>query len=165
MYNFIQQAPEQYYQMPERQDMMYPEYPETYRPLTPGYPSYDMQPTPMYPTTPVYPEYPQTGYPQMGYPQPSPYGQTPSVQPIMPPDVGFEEGPPTLTDIGYTPAYLRTQIGRRVKIEFLLGTNMLVDREGTLVSVGINYVIIQEAETDDLLLCDLYSIKFVKFFY
>jgi len=65
----------------------------------------------------------------------------------------------------YTPAYLRTQIGRYVKIEFLIGTNMLVDREGTLVAVGASYVILQEAETDDLLLCDIYSIKFVKIYY
>jgi len=42
---------------------------------------------------------------------------------------------------------------------------MLVDREGTLVAVGASYVILQEAETDDLLLCDIYSIKFVKIYY
>jgi hypothetical protein len=76
-------------------------------------------------------------------------------------------GPSTQTteNILYTAGYMRTQIGRRVKVEFLIGTNMLVDREGTLEAVGASYIIIQEAETDDLLLCDLYSIKFVKFYY
>ena len=114
-------------------------------PTMPGYPQRGMQPvTPI----PSFPQLPQNG-----------------MRPVMGPGSGFEEGPPTTTNIGYTPAFLKTQIGRRVKIDFLIGTNMFVDREGTLLSVGINYVIIQEAETDDLLLCDLYSIKFVKIYY
>lgn len=71
---------------------------------------------------------------------------------------------PTVANIGYTQGYLKSQIGSKVKIEFLIGTNMLVDREGTLVDVGISYVIIIETETDDLLLCDIYSIKFVRFY-
>ena len=69
-----------------------------------------------------------------------------------------------LTGVDYTQGYLRTQIGRQVKIEFLIGTNMLIDREGTLVDVGVDYLIIRETATDDLLLCDMYSIKFVEFF-
>jgi hypothetical protein len=77
----------------------------------------------------------------------------------------LEQGTPVETNINYTQAYLRTKIGSRVKIEFLIGTNMLIDREGTLTDVGISYVIIREVETDDLLLCDIYSIKFVRFYY
>ncbi len=73
--------------------------------------------------------------------------------------------PQTVESTMYTPGYLKTQIGRRVKVEFLIGTNMLTDREGTLEKVGASYIIIKEAETDDLLLCDLYSIKFVRFYY
>jgi len=61
--------------------------------------------------------------------------------------------------------YLKQHIGARVKVEFLIGTNMLVDREGTLVDVGTSYIIIREVDTDDLLLADLYSIKFVRFYY
>lgn len=80
--------------------------------------------------------------------------------------VDFEALPTTpVLDIEYTQGYLKTQIGRHVKVEFLIGTNMLVDREGTLVDVGISYIIIREVETDDLLLCDIYSIKFVRFYY
>lgn len=65
----------------------------------------------------------------------------------------------------YTQGYLAQNIGRYVKVEFLIGTNMLVDREGVLKEVGISYIVLQEPETDDFLLCDIYSIKFVKFFY
>ena len=70
-----------------------------------------------------------------------------------------------VSDLGYIQGYLRTQIGRQVKIEFLIGSNMFVDREGYLVDVGIDYLIINEINTDDLLLCDMYSIKFVKIYF
>jgi hypothetical protein len=72
--------------------------------------------------------------------------------------------PQTTESIQYLAGYLKTQIGKRVKIEFLLGTNTLTDRDGTLLAVGVSYVIIREAETDDLLVCDLYSIKFVRIY-
>ena len=42
---------------------------------------------------------------------------------------------------------------------------MLVDREGTLIDVGISYIILREPETDDLVLADIYSIKFVRIYY
>lgn len=71
---------------------------------------------------------------------------------------------PPIMDTEYTQGFLRTKIGSKVKIEFLIGTNMWIDREGTLTDVGISYIIIQEIETDDLLLCDIYSIKFVRFY-
>ena len=80
--------------------------------------------------------------------------------------VDFDSLPQTpVLDIDYTQGYLKTQIGRHVKVEFLIGTNMMIDREGTLTDVGISYIIIREVETDDLLLCDIYSIKFVRFYY
>lgn len=80
--------------------------------------------------------------------------------------VDFEMLPTTpVLDIQYTQGYLKTQIGKHVKVEFLIGTNMLIDREGTLIDVGISYIIIREVDTDDLLLCDIYSIKFVRFYF
>lgn len=70
-----------------------------------------------------------------------------------------------VSDLGYIQGFLRTQIGRHVKIEFVIGTNMFIDREGYLVDVGIDYLIINETNTDDYLLCDMYSIKFVKIYF
>lgn len=97
---------------------------------------------------------------------------TPPVEPVTPappipgPAVNFQKqpGPPVTTDINYTQAYLKSKIGSKVKIEFLIGTNLLTDRTGTLVDVGISYVIIRLQETDDYMLGDIYSIKFVTFF-
>ena len=89
--------------------------------------------------------------------------QMPAQNTIMTSSMGVEES--TLSNTDFTQGFLRTQVGRKVKVEFLIGTNMLVDREGVLVKVGTDYIVIQETETDDYLLCDLYSIKFAKFFY
>jgi hypothetical protein len=85
---------------------------------------------------------------------------------IQPPPVDFQQepGPPVTTDIGYTQAYLKTQIGKRCKVEFLIGTNLLTDRSGTLVDVGISYILLRLQESDDIMLGDIYSIKFVTFF-
>lgn len=108
---------------------------------------------------------PMQGMPQMQMPpmMPGVPGQ-PGGLPAPPVDFGPEPAPGVITDIGYTQGWLRTQIGQRVKIEFLIGTNMLIDREGTLLDVGISYIIIREVDTDDLLMCDIYSIKFVRIY-
>ena len=69
--------------------------------------------------------------------------------------------PVTVESTLFTPGFLRTQIGRRIRVEFLLGTNLLTDRTGTLVAVGASYILIRPIDSDDLMLCDIYSIKFV----
>lgn len=123
---------------------------------------------PMHPSQPNVPPSPMPPYTPEPMPMPvPPYMPEPMPAPptTIPPDFEYEPGAPVETDVSYTQGYLKTQIGRYVKIEFLIGTNMLIDREGTLVDVGISYVILREPETDDLVLCDIYSIKFVKIFY
>jgi len=108
----------------------------------------------------------QMGGQQMGQQMPQMPPQTMQMPVTGAAPVDFDMLPTTpVLDIEYTQGYLKTQIGKRVKVEFLIGTNMLIDREGTLVDVGISYIIINEVETDDLLLCDIYSIKFVRFYY
>lgn len=73
--------------------------------------------------------------------------------------------PVTVESLQYMNGFMRTQIGRKVTVEFLIGTNSFVDKTGTLLAVGANYILINETETDDILLCDFYSIKFMKFYY
>lgn len=73
-------------------------------------------------------------------------------------------GGPALTtaDPQFVAGYLKTQIGRQVRVEFLIGTTgPLVDRIGTLLGVGVSYILLRPIESDDILMCDLYSIKFV----
>lgn len=72
--------------------------------------------------------------------------------------------PVTVSNMQYINGFLRTVIGRKVTVDFLIGTNTLVDKTGTLLGVGANYILINEIETDDILVCDFYTIKFVKIY-
>lgn len=72
-----------------------------------------------------------------------------------------DQVPSTLQNTFFTPGFLRTQIGRRMRVEFLLGTNLLTDRTGTLAAVGASYIVLRLVDSDDLMMCDIFSIKFV----
>lgn len=67
--------------------------------------------------------------------------------------------------IEYLNGLIRTQIGRRASIDFLLGTTGMVTKDGYILGVGSNYILINEVDTDDITACDFYNIKFIKFFY
>ena len=69
--------------------------------------------------------------------------------------------PETLRNPIYTPAFLREQIGKLMRVEFLIGTNNLVDRIGILEDVGASYILLRSFENDSLVYCDIYSIKFI----
>ena len=73
--------------------------------------------------------------------------------------------PMTADSLEYLNGLMRSQIGRRVKVDFLIGTNTFTDKAGTLVGVGANYILLREANTDDILACDFFNIKFVTFYY
>lgn len=80
--------------------------------------------------------------------------------PLPPPANG--EAPTTVQNPYYTAGFLRNFIGCNMRVEFLVGTSgALVDRIGVLMEVGASYIVLQPFQTDDLLMCDLYSIKFV----
>jgi len=87
-----------------------------------------------------------------------PQGYTDQLQPITP---TTEPQAITLESTEYLNGYLRTQIGKIVRVEFLIGTGTLIDRTGTLLSVGANYITIRQVQTDDIVVCDFFSIKFI----
>ena len=70
------------------------------------------------------------------------------------------ETPETLTNNIYTPAFLRENIGKLMRVEFLIGTNNLVDRTGILIDVGASYILLRALESDVITYADIYSIKF-----
>ena len=72
-----------------------------------------------------------------------------------------QNSPEILKNSIYTPAFLREQIGKLIRVEFLIGTNNLVDRIGILEDVGASYILLRSLESDSLVYCDIYSIKFV----
>ena len=71
------------------------------------------------------------------------------------------ETPETLTNNIYTPAFLRENIGKLMRVEFLIGTNNLVDRTGILIDVGASYILLRALESDVITYADIYSIKFI----
>lgn len=69
--------------------------------------------------------------------------------------------PESLTSPIYTPGFLRTQIGKLMRVEFLIGTNFFEDRIGILVDVGASYIILKSIQGGNLVYCDIFSIKFI----
>ena len=72
-----------------------------------------------------------------------------------------QNSPEILTNSIYTPAFLREQIGKLMRVEFLIGTNNLTDRIGILEDVGASYILLRSIESNNMIFCDIYSIKFI----
>ena len=75
-----------------------------------------------------------------------------------------QNSPEILTNSIYTPAFLRTQIGKLMRVEFLIGRNNIIDRIGILQDVGVSYILLRSLEGDSITYCDISSIKFVTIF-
>lgn len=76
-------------------------------------------------------------------------------------DIRQNEMPEILTNPIYTPAFLREQIGKLMQVEFLIGTNNMVDRIGFLEDVGASYILLRSFEGDSFIYADIYAIKFI----
>ncbi|MDP4153881.1 MAG: hypothetical protein Q8865_10680 [Bacillota bacterium] len=72
-------------------------------------------------------------------------------------------GVPSVFDPGFLQSYLLKNIGKRVRVEYLIGTNILTDRVGVIEDVGYSYLVLRD-QSGSRLLSDLYSIKFVTFY-
>ncbi len=69
-------------------------------------------------------------------------------------------GPPSVMDPGYIPGYLKSQIGKKVRAEFVF-TNLYLDKTGILKEVGYNFFVLEDNATGAMIMCDLYSARFV----
>lgn len=141
-----------YRQMPEVQPQMYGQIPVT--------PWYQGQ---MMPYQQMHMPYQQVPIQAPLQTPPAPGIQMPTVEGTGTgaPDFEMEAGAPVQQNKNYLQGYLRTQIGNTVRLEFLIGTNMLTDRTGTLVEVGIDHVTLIPFNSSDLIVADIYSVKFV----
>ena len=76
---------------------------------------------------------------------------------------GWQSGvsrPESITNPDFLPAYLQKQIGKWVRVDFLIGGG-IEQRVGILEEVGASYIILNVIEPATLLVCDLFAIKFV----
>ena len=58
---------------------------------------------------------------------------------------------------------LQQNIGEYCYIDFLIGTQNLVRKEGILYDVGMSFITLYEPRSKNYIVCDFYSIKFVTF--
>ena len=72
-----------------------------------------------------------------------------------------ESSPEILTNNIYTPAFLRENIGKLMRVEFLIGTNTITDRIGILEDVGASYILLRSLQGSEVTYADIYSIKFI----
>lgn len=68
---------------------------------------------------------------------------------------------PRAADPAYLQGYLQQHIGKYVQIYFMIGTQQNAQRDGILNELGSNFLVIREVGSNRLIVCDLYSVKFV----
>ena len=68
--------------------------------------------------------------------------------------------PETLTNMSFLPAYLTQYIGHWVRADFFIGET-IEQRVGVLHEVGASYFILEAIEPQTLIVCDMFSVKFV----
>lgn len=84
------------------------------------------------------------------------------LNPLMPP--GYQEYI-SYENLQYLNGFLRTQIGKYMRVEQQVGSNSIEERYGYLIGVGINYILLQELGTGNVSTLDYYNIKFVYIYY
>jgi hypothetical protein len=67
-------------------------------------------------------------------------------------------------NLQYMNGFIRTQIGKECMVTIVIGTSgTLASRLGYLIGVGINYILIQEACSESIVVLDFYSIRIIQF--
>ena len=82
--------------------------------------------------------------------------------PLLPP--GYQEVI-NYENLQYMNGFLRTQIGKYIRVEQIVGSTVIEDRYGYLVGVGLNYILLQEINTQNIMAVDFYNIKYVYIYY
>ena len=65
---------------------------------------------------------------------------------------------------GSMQAILSQNIGNFVVIEFLIGTNEIMRKQGLLYLVGRSFVTLYDEPVNNFIICDIFSVKFVYFY-
>lgn len=60
---------------------------------------------------------------------------------------------------------LSHNIGEYVLVEFLIGTERLMRKQGVLYHVGTSYITLYDDQINNFIVCDIFSIKFVYFYF
>ena len=92
-----------------------------------------------------------------------------TMSPNLPPDRNFstpvQQTFNTEEMRGSTQQILAQNIGEYVVIEFLIGTEMIMRKQGILYFVGTSYVTLYDDKNNNFIVCDIFSVKFIYFYY
>ena len=87
---------------------------------------------------------------------------------MNPSNVGFQTpAEPAMDTIGLQGSMqqiLQDNIGNYVSVEFLIGTQNMVTRQGILYSVGTGFLVLYDDVQQVYEVCDVFSVKFVTFY-
>ena len=80
----------------------------------------------------------------------------------------YPDVPPDSTAGGVDPETIHEvialSVGNYVVVEFLVGTQNIVRKEGVLTAVGISWLLLYDEAAGTSIVCDMYSVKFVTYF-
>ena len=61
-------------------------------------------------------------------------------------------------------AILADNVGQYVVVEFLIGTEEIIRKQGMLYFVGRSFVTLYDEAANNFIVCDIFSVKFVYFY-
>lgn len=61
--------------------------------------------------------------------------------------------------------FLETQTGKMATIEMIMGNDRLVDKIGMILAVGEDFLLLEETQTGNILVCPLKNIEFIRLNY
>ena len=59
---------------------------------------------------------------------------------------------------------LQENIGTYVVVDFLIGTQNLVSKQGLLYTVGAQFIVLFDEESRQYVVCDIFAVKFITFY-
>lgn len=65
---------------------------------------------------------------------------------------------------GSMQAILSQNVGQYVVVEFLIGTQEIIRKQGLLYFVGRSFVTLYDEAANNFIVCDIFSVKFVYFY-
>lgn len=104
------------------------------------------------------------------------FGEVPAFPMIFPDSPVFNVPPNPLlpeeyseildyNSVQYLNGFFRTQIGKYVRVDQLVGSNTIEEYDGFLIGVGINYIILQDYANPNIRILDIYGIKNMYVYY
>ena len=67
-------------------------------------------------------------------------------------------------DPGTIQEIIAYSVGSYAVVEFLIGTQNIVRKEGVITAVGVSWLLLYDQASGTSVVCDMYSVKFVTYF-